>query len=366
MANQDRDSYRGEDEMPRDAVWEAIARFVAGESTDAEAAAVQERLSRSIEESALVAAVERVTAAGRLTDEESTGIDVEGALARVRNRIADGEIHSLEERARRPISHGSRVPGWMLALAAGLVLVVGASWLLRNRHGAGVEQMAQGSGAAKAYASRVGTRDSVKLADGTRVLLGPGSQLIVAGGYGRSNRDVTLRGEAFIEVAHRQGPSFTVHAGNATIRDVGTAFAVRSDSGTRVRVVVTKGAVLVKRGAETASDNGLLLSAGDVAMVGDSVVARRGGATADDLAWTRGELVFRDASMEDVSADLRRWYGIELVVADSSLARQHFNNTFHNDSPEQVLRVIAGTFGARIERHGDTAIVRDAREGGIR
>ena len=363
MANQERDSYHEEDETPRDAQWEALARFVAGECTPDEAAAVEERLSRSSEESALVSAIERV--AGRLAVDPTPEVDVESALARVRNRLASDQIRSLDtERTRRRSTLTGRRSWWVAGLAAGLVFIAGTTLLLRNRHGNGVETVAEGG--ARTYASPVGARDSVRLADGTRVLLGPGSVLTVSAGYGQSDRDVTLRGEAFIEVAHRQSPPFTVHAGAATIRDVGTAFAVHSDSGTGVRVVVTTGVVLLRRAA--GRDSGTLLRAGDVGVLGrgDSVVARRGGATPDDLAWTRGELVFRDASMDDVRSDLRRWYGIELVVADSLLARQHFNNTFQNDSPDQVLRVIASTFGARIERHGDTAIVRDAREGGTR
>jgi transmembrane sensor len=362
MANQDRDSYHGEDETPHDAEWEALGRFVAGECTAEESATVGERLSRSSDESALVGAIDRVTK--RLAADPAPGVEIEQALARVRNRMASEEVRSLDgERARRRFAQSGRKHWLVPALAAGVVFVIGTTLLLRGRHGARVEE---GAGVARTYATRVGTRDSVKLADGTRVLLGPGSELTLSPGYGRLDRDVTLRGEAFIEVAHRQSLPFIVHAGAATIRDVGTAFAVHSDSGTGVRVVVTTGAVLLRRAAS--KDSGTLLRAGDVGVLerGDSVVARRGGATADDLAWTRGELVFRDAPMDDVKADLRRWYGIELVFADSAIARQHFNNTFHNDSPDQVLRVIESTFGARIERHGDTAIVRDAREGGTR
>ena len=362
MANQHHDSYVAGDE-PHDGEWQALARFLAGESSPAEAAAVEERLSRSSEEAALVAALERVGA--RLAVEPLTGIDVEQALARVRNRLESGEVHSLEvERTRRLSPMRSR--NWWIALAAGVVFVVGTTLLLQNRHGTGVGGVIPGI--AKTYASPVGARDSVTLVDGTRVLLGPGSELTLSPSYGRTDRDVTLRGEAFIEVAHKgeTSPPFTVHAGAAAIRDVGTAFAVHSDSGTGVRVVVTSGAVLLKRAVSR--DSGTLLRAGDVGLIqrGDTVVTRRGAATADDLAWTRGELAFHDASMDDVRADLRRWYGIELVVADSSLARQHFNNTFRNDSLDQVLRVIASTLGARVERHGDTAIVREAREGGTR
>jgi transmembrane sensor len=358
MPNQGRDAYD-------DAEWEALARFVAGESSPSEAAIVEERLSQSSEEAALVAALDRVTS--RVAHDPAPEIDVERALAQVRNRLAANEIPSLDVARHRKYSFAGRGSWWGGgALAAALVFIAAIAVWISRRHGAGVEGMGTVAGAGRTYSSPVGVRDSVRLEDGTRVLLGPGSTLTVSAGFGRSDRDVTFRGEAFIEVAHKQGPSFTVHAGAASIRDVGTAFSVHSDSGTGVRVVVTTGAVMLRRSAT--SEAGTLLHAGDIGLLddGDSVIAQRGVATAADLAWTRGDLVFRDASMDDVRADLRRWYGIELVVADSSLARQHFNSTFHDDSPDQVLRVLASTFGARIERHGDTAVVRNAREGTIR
>ena len=354
MPNQGHDSF----DNVRDPEWEAMARFLAGESTPEEAASVERRLSESSDESVLLAALGRVT--NQLANEPLPDIDVERALARVRLRFTESGVRSLDSARSRRRFVSSQPARWMAVAAAVVVIAATALlWKGQRRGGAAGPFVSP----VQTYTAAVGSRDSVRLSDGTRVLLGPGSELTVASGYGSSHRDVTLRGEAFIQVEHGPSQPFTVHAGAATIRDVGTAFAVHSDSGTGVRVVVTTGAVLMRRAA---GGDSMILRAGDVGVLGrgDSVVARRGSATEDDLAWTRGELVFRDASMEEVRADVRRWYGIELVIADSSLMRQHFNNTFHNDSPDQVLRVIAGTFGARIERHGDTAIVRDAREEG--
>ena len=86
-------------------------------------------------------------------------------------------------------------------------------------------------------------------------------------------------------------------------------------------------------------------------------VAERAVVTVDDLAWTRGQLVFDDAPLSRVRAGIRRWYGVELL-ADSSLAGRHLTATFSGEPIQRVLDVIGLAFGARVERRGDTAVVR--------
>jgi transmembrane sensor len=85
---------------------------------------------------------------------------------------------------------------------------------------------------------------------------------------------------------------------------------------------------------------------------------RRGGASDDDLAWTLGRLVFRDAPIPELAADLERWYGVQLRVTDSALARRHFTGTFSTEPPDSVLKVIGLALGARVEQRGDTAYLR--------
>jgi transmembrane sensor len=194
------------------------------------------------------------------------------------------------------------------------------------------------------------------------VLLGPGSELTLVPQYGAARRDVTLRGEALFDVRHDERRPFTVRAGSATISDVGTTFAVRSDAGDEVQVVVTSGAVVL-RGAAVPAERGVILNSGDRgALLADGrAVAKRDGATDADLAWTRGRLIFHRASLARVGADLRRWYGIELLIADSELAGRHLTASFAGESARQVLHVIALTLGVRIERRGregaDTAVI---------
>jgi ferric-dicitrate binding protein FerR (iron transport regulator) len=89
------------------------------------------------------------------------------------------------------------------------------------------------------------------------------------------------------------------------------------------------------------------------------MLVQRGGAAEPDTAWTSGRLVFREAPVETVRTELRRWYGIDLVI-DSSFASRHLSMTVEGETPDQVLQVIALSLGATVQRQGTTAFIKPA------
>jgi len=150
-----------------------------------------------------------------------------------------------------------------------------------------------------------------------------------------------------------------VLAAGAEIRDVGTAFTVKTDALGAVSVSVTHGVVAV-RDSGLARDKAVELRAGDRGVVSAGEVAvARGAVTDDELGWTRGELSYRDASLSEVQADLKRWYGLTLVVADTALARLTVTMPAQADSAS-VISTIAAMLGADAEQRGDTVILRSA------
>jgi transmembrane sensor len=163
--------------------------------------------------------------------------------------------------------------------------------------------------AAITYSTGVAQLDSLHLPDGTLVVLAPGSELTVQAGYGADARTVALTGEALFDVIHEDARPFTVQAGDATIVDLGTTFTVRNPrDADAVRVVVTAGVVVLR--AAAAADS-VVLNAGDRGVLVDGKpVAERAAVSADDVAWTTGRLVFRDASIADVSClvDIRQTF----------------------------------------------------------
>jgi transmembrane sensor len=206
----------------------------------------------------------------------------------------------------------------------------------------------------------IGVRDSVRLPDGTRVILAPASRLAVSPGYGHGSREVTLEGMAWLSVRHDTASPFTLHLGQATVRDVGTEFTARADGegASGSSVAVTEGSVEL-RGASPSSVP-VTLVAGDrgVVQADGRVVAERGRVSEDDVAWTRGRLIFREAPMAEVRADLRRWYGVDLRFADSTLARRRITATFEGESVDRVIQVVALALGAVVERRDSVVLLR--------
>jgi transmembrane sensor len=240
-----------------------------------------------------------------------------------------------------------------LAAAAGIVLAAGL-WLAKPKS----EPAPKTTIAARTLTTPVGGRDSLVLPDGSQVMLGPGSTLMLTQGYGQTERRLSLQGEALFTVVHDATKPFIVVANGSEIRDVGTAFVVHSDAG-GVRVAVTEGVVELTASKRVAAT----LNAGDAASISATgeVTTQRGVGAGEDLAWTRGRLVFRDAPLSDVAEDLRRWYGVQLDIRDAALRRRQLTASFAGDSLGAVLDVISTALGATIERRGDTAVVRPAR-----
>jgi transmembrane sensor len=342
--------------------WDALARYVAGESTAPELRAIEAWLAERPERRQLVDALRR--SIDGLAADRGEDIDVEGALRRVHARMEEpaSVVVAMRSPVRRvnadrftraatPAQRRWRVVG---SLAAAAVVVVAAISVFYPPRTTDIGRVV----AAASHSTAIGERDSVRLADGSVVILGPSSRLDVPDAYAAGMREVELHGEGYFAVVHDVRHPFTVHSGGATIVDVGTTFTVRDDAGARVRVAVTSGSVRVSRTA--GADSGVVLAAGDaVTLAGDAPAdVERGIVTGDDTAFTRGTLVLRDAPLSQVAAELRRWYGIELRVSDSATARRRLTATFAGESPDQAMAIIGAALGARVERRGDTVIVR--------
>jgi transmembrane sensor len=334
--------------------WDALARAAAGEADAGERARLRAWLDANPTDRALVEAL-----SAPIADPVAHDVDIEAALARVHQHMNDtrAPAHTGHQRHRASFGPpGAPAPRrWRLAAATSLLAAAAVVVFVADRR-----RMAPGSEpAARVYTTSVGQRDSLLLADGSRVVLGPDSRLDVPQDLSQGSREVTLHGDAAFMVQHNPARPFKVRVDHALIEDIGTTFAVESDAGSATRVSVLAGSVRLRGLAPSAApDTGVTLAAGDRGTVDLTGAARaeRQAPVADDIAWTSGRLAFRDAPMMQIAGELHRWYGVLLIVTDSSLIDRHVTTTFDSNQPvDDALAKIGLALGAHVERHGDMA-----------
>lgn len=287
--------------------------------------------------------------------ETAEPIDVEAALARVtarRRAEAAPQVDELAARRARRVAPVPVTPLWQrpaFRVAAALVMVAGAAALWRTTAGTPAREAS--------YVTATGTAKVITLVDGTQVRLGPASELTLQPGYGTTHRHVRLHGEAWFEVSHDAAKPFAIQVGTTTVEDIGTAFLVRESATSEVTVRVAEGAVRLTNSA--VRDSSVLLHAGDGAVASTSGIAVATGtvSASEGTALKAGRLAFTDASLLEVQESLHRWYGVSLVLADSTLASRHVTADFTDEPIDRVATVLGLTLGATANVHGDTIVL---------
>jgi len=238
---------------------------------------------------------------------------------------------------------------WNVAIAAAVVAAVmgaGAAWWL----GRDARSVAQAP-AMREYATPRGRRAVLRLLDGTEITLNADSKLRAPVTFAARQRDVYLEGEAYFSVVHDAGRPFIVHTAGGAIQDIGTRFGVHAyGDAERERVAVVEGAVALA---------GTPLRAGQVATLSRAGTIRvlRNARVTDEVAWTRGRLVFTNVPLEEAAERLGRWYDLDVRVTDPALARRPVTGSYGDEPVAQVLTLITAAVGARYEWQGRTVAI---------
>lgn len=341
--------------------WTLAAKYLAGELSPKERADFDAWLSANPNHAAQMSSLDKAFGSSVMP-----AVDVEKAWWRLSERMnasprRAGSRTAVPELSPRPRIMSFSMPKrravyWALpALAAGL-----AAFLAPSIRSAISSHTISGP-EFTTIATATGERKSVVLAQGIDVILGPSTSLEleqeIAG-----NRILRLNGEAYFTVAHNQHRRLYVRTASALIEDIGTAFDVRALAGAaRTDVAVVEGVVALRstQGAAT-SATALNVSAGSTGTVEGTAPPRLAhGVRSDDaLAWTRGQLAFRDAPLSEVALELNRWYGLQVSISDSSLATRTLSARFAGESAEAVLNVIARTLGISYQLDGQRVTFR--------
>lgn len=215
--------------------------------------------------------------------------------------------------------------GLMTAGAGGAIYMLGSSDLTAD------------------YATGVGERKTFALADGSTVELGSSSALSVQ--FTDARRELLLhRGQGFFDVTADSRRPFVVRAADGTVKALGTRFDVKYVDDV-VTVAVSQHAVLVQAG----SLPGLRIDDGWQVSYGKDGLSKPLPANLETIeAWRRDRLVFQDAPLRRVLAELGRYRRGRIVLMDKHVGDIPVTAIFDTKQTDSALRTIADTLPIRV------------------
>lgn len=203
---------------------------------------------------------------------------------------------------------------------------------------------------AVAYTTELGERSTIKLADGSTLLLNTATELD-ASLSDRARRIALHQGEALFTAARDKTRPFTVRAGDGDITALGTSFQVRNEAD-QVTVTLIEGRVVIHRGD---TRERVQLAPGNQARfaIGKPGVTLRTVDPAVVTSWSTGRLRFRSTPLSEVLDEVNRYSSLKISVANPALARIPVSGTFESGDSESVLAALQTLLGVQVVRQSD-------------
>ena len=180
------------------------------------------------------------------------------------------------------------------------------------------------------------------LGDGTRIWLNAETFIRFPAGFSPAQRMVEVKGEAYFEVAKDPERPFKVKiltpgGDGGTVQVLGTHFNVNSYMDEAVvKTTLIEGSVRGEKDGKTVMlrPNEQALTSRTIRVVPAEV--RR------EVAWKDGVFFFHDATIQNIAAQLKRWYDIEVDLKGN--ISFHFNGTIDRNEPlDRVLSFLEAT-----------------------
>jgi transmembrane sensor len=245
--------------------------------------------------------------------------------------------------------------GWFRASAAAASIAVAVALIvgILIRHGPLGADPNAGE-----FATQIGQRSSITLADGSTVVLNTDSRLRVA--FDPQVRRVQLvAGQAWFEVAKNQVRPFVVEAGDRMVTAHGTAFDVRLEDHDRIQVTLVEGRVSVEplkgngAGPNALTEHEDLLPGEQLIVTATRPAAKHKADVTKATSWREGQIIFDDDTLGNAVAEVNRYSAKKIVLDDPRLASLRMSGVFIAGHSESFVETVTGNFPIKVMSTAD-------------
>ncbi|MBO9728545.1 MAG: FecR domain-containing protein [Chitinophaga sp.] len=292
-----------------------------------------------------------VTFADHTPSDEAAAASWEKHLLRIQNLSTSitpaTKVHFLSRRRLLRVA----------AAIAGVVLLTGAWYLLKNDHR---PQM---------ISTRFGEMRTLTLPDGSRVNLNANSKITYRPHWEKgTDREVWLEGEALFTVNHlnkdtnqvKAGEKFLVHTKDLTVTVLGTVFDVRQRRHT-TEVVLESGKIRLS--FTNGNNQDILMNPGQLVSYSDVDKKPVTAVTAPEkyTAWKNQRLILQDPKVHDIVLYLEDNFGKKIIMEDATLNNRTVNGPILITSLDDALFVLSTVLNTTIVKQDSSTIILRSR-----
>ncbi|HRQ50299.1 MAG TPA: DUF4974 domain-containing protein [Agriterribacter sp.] len=205
-----------------------------------------------------------------------------------------------------------------------------------------------------------GSKSTVRLPDGSSVILNTGSKLSYNKDFGVGTREIYLSGEAFFDIARNEKVPLTVHAGDVDISVKGTIFNVKAyaedstveasliqgvievfsknDSERKILLRPNEKIVIGKVTHVKSSEKNIPLPSQkeDVFVLG-KIKPNPSDSTISEIAWIQNKLAFYKEPFSSLAQKMESWYNVSVQFNDEQLEKITFTGSFEKEDIIEAL-----------------------------
>jgi ferric-dicitrate binding protein FerR (iron transport regulator) len=199
--------------------------------------------------------------------------------------------------------------------------------------------------------------NNILLPDGSSISLNANSKITYDKDFGKTNRNITLKGEGYFEVAKNSKLPFIIKAYDARIEVVGTVFNVKAYKKQKeVKVTVTEGKVKLSESKKSLINT--LLIAGETGTYDreKKAIKKQAVANMNDIAWKTKAITFNNTPLHEVVEVLNNTYQVNLIVTEA-VKDCTITVEFVEQDLASLLTVLKSTLNLKIHKEDNKYII---------
>lgn len=264
---------------------------------------------------------------------------------------------------------------WMgkAAVWGGVILIAGTAWFMYSQ---GTSNHSNNIANVQQLSANEGQPVKKSLPDGTIVWLNARSTVRYEDDRNLNTRNVYLQGEAYFQVKQDPEHPFIVHAGNISVRALGTEFNVAAyPDENRLETTLISGKVQVTMNEKpdqkiilaphekltvinkNSDKNAGVKTGNEMSFQVEPVTSLAAVNAVPEVAWLQDKLSFQNEEFYKLAKKIERRYDVVMVFRDSTLKYESLTGTFENENIRKALHLLQLTTPFRYRIEGDSVFL---------